>query len=428
MYSKGGDTDDTYEPEVINPLDNLPEWKALENIDYTAVPDPEFTKEKTGQGDIEWFDETHPDGVTYRNGYHRDHPIPGTNVVLYNPNTNNEQDIKLDALHGMYKDPTYDTLNQLYREAAKDGDVMYNAKKAYEEDLKESNPEDLDPFDQYFNNEADGLLRNMFIEGTPEYIESKRYHPYKQELRQWNAHLMPYIDNIQNYLETGERPTWINVDDYQQSRLLPEITITNQNAYGGNLFKMGGGKKKSNVVPWSYIESELRKRGVTNPVHLSALRANMEVESGRNPGAVNPYSGAKGLLQWLGARKPKSWSLDDQLDYIAKTYNKFGGNEWLSKSAWKRFNETNDPAEAARLFRRYWERPEASSWYDTDKYFGKSRKGSFLPDDTNDVLWQTQNLQYREPRRVIFTNEDQKLLDTPMQTLFTPKYEDEQTS
>lgn len=36
----------------------------------------------------------------------------------------------------MPKDDTYDTLNLLYREAAKDSDVFYNAKQRYKEDLK----------------------------------------------------------------------------------------------------------------------------------------------------------------------------------------------------------------------------------------------------------------------------------------------------
>ena len=271
----------------------------------------------------------------------------------------------------------------------------------------------------------DGLYHGSSVAYNPDVDEYEFLKPVNHDTV--DLELMQYFNNPElQYIKQNYQIDWDDDNRRGYYKYIPRVS-DNALAYGGNIYK-GGGKKKSNAVPWSYIESELRKRGVTNPVHLSALRANMEVESGRNPGAVNPYSGAKGLLQWLGARKPKSWSLDDQLDYIAKTYNKFGGNEWLSKSAWKRFNETNDPAEAARLFRRYWERPEASSWYATDKYFGKSGKGSFLPDDTNDVLWQTQNLQYREPRRVIFTKEDQKLLDTPMQTLFTPKYEDEQTS
>lgn len=247
-FDKGGDTD---EPEVVNLLDKLPIWKALEKIDYTAIPDPEFTREKTGAGSIEYFSAEEPEGITYNNGYHRDHPMPGHDVILYDPNTNDEQDIRLDALHIMPKDPTYDTLNLLYREAARDGDVAWAAKQRYKEDVAKYGKNALDAANmtpqQYFDNEADGLLRNMLIEGSPDYISSKKYYPYKEKLQQWNEHLMPYIDNIQQYLESGERPTWINIDNYQQSRLLPELTVTNQNAYGGNLF--GKGSQINNAKP-----------------------------------------------------------------------------------------------------------------------------------------------------------------------------------
>ena len=151
----------------------------------------------------------------------------------------------------------------------------------------------------------------------------------------------------------------------------------------------------------------------------------MEVESTFDPGAHNDVSGARGLMQWLGSRKPKSWSEKDQLDYIAATYNKFGGDEWLDKKAWKRFNETTDPAEAARLFRRYWERPERGSWNATDKLF-KNSKGSYLPQEVNDLVAQVSNLQYDEPKAPIFTEEDQRLLDTPVLAIVNPEYEDTQ--
>ena len=151
----------------------------------------------------------------------------------------------------------------------------------------------------------------------------------------------------------------------------------------------------------------------------------MEIESGFDPKAYNKSSGAQGLMQWLGSRKPKSWSEKDQLDYIAATYNRFGGNEWLDKKAWKRFNETTDPAEAARLFRRYWERPERGSWNATDKLF-KNSKGSYLPQDVNDLVAQVSNLQYDEPKAPVFTEEDQRLLDTPALAIVNPEYEDTQ--
>jgi hypothetical protein len=106
----------------------------------------------------------------------------------------------------MPQDLIYNALNAEYRYAAKNSDVMYNAQQRYNEDAKNYGIENIDPLESYFNNEADGLLRNMFIEGTPEYIESKRYYPDKNQLREWNKPLLPYIDQIRTYLETGVKP------------------------------------------------------------------------------------------------------------------------------------------------------------------------------------------------------------------------------
>ena len=77
IYDKGGEV-------------NLTPWKALNNIEYTAIPDTTFTRDKTGAGSIEYFSSQHPEGIIYPNGYHRKHPIPGKDVILYNPNENDE--------------------------------------------------------------------------------------------------------------------------------------------------------------------------------------------------------------------------------------------------------------------------------------------------------------------------------------------------
>lgn len=199
-------------------------WKALDNIDFETVADTTFTRNKTGAGDIEYFSPNAP-GYLYPNGYYQKHPKPGKHVILYNPNVNDEQDIKLDVLHAMPEDATYDALNAIYRKSAfnSDNDITHNAKQRYKEDLQKYGRVTM-PFKQYLNNEADGLLRNMFIEGTPEYIQSKRYYPDKKQLREWNKQLLPYIDEIHKYLKTGKRPQYI----------LPEVTVTTKGNYMHN--------------------------------------------------------------------------------------------------------------------------------------------------------------------------------------------------
>ena len=212
----------------------LKPWKALEKMNYEAIPDSTFTRDKTGIGSIEYFSADNNNGITYLNGYHKAHPKPGTDVILYDPTTNDQQDVRLDALHLMPKDPIYGALYDIYRYNAKEGDVMHNAKRRYAEDASKYGVENIDSFDQYFTNEADGLLRNMFIEGTPEYIKSKRYYPNKAQLEQWNAHLMPYINDIKTYLETGVKPEHI---------IEPAVvTAESKKATDGGLnkFTMGG--------------------------------------------------------------------------------------------------------------------------------------------------------------------------------------------
>lgn len=217
----------------------LKKWKALQNIDFEAIPDTTFTRDKTGAGSIEYFQAKYPQGITYPNGYHKEHPRPGKDVILYNPNENDEQDVRLDALHIMPEDATYDVLNTLYRNAARGTDVEWNARQRYEEDVRKYGATNIDPYESYFNNEADGLLRNMFIEGTPEYIKSKHYYPDKKQLEEWNKPLLGHINEIRKYLETGERPQYI----------LPEVVITPKNKYAE------GGVKDS-WKPWYWFTPE----------------------------------------------------------------------------------------------------------------------------------------------------------------------------
>lgn len=235
-------------------------WKALDKVDFKAIPDSTFTRENTGLGDIEYFATEHPNGITYPNGYHREHPSPGTDVILYNPKTNDEQDIRLDALHLMPKDIVYATLNDLYRYHAKDSDVMYNAEQRYTEDVKKYGKENVDSLEQYFNNEADGLLRNMLIEGTPEYIESKRYYPDKQQLREWNSHLVPYIDAIQQYLETGEKPWYV---------LEPAVvTAESKKSNGGKLNRFDIGGPTREMTP---LEAAALNKTLNNSQYMLAV-------------------------------------------------------------------------------------------------------------------------------------------------------------
>lgn len=195
--------------EITRPKQTLTPWKALNKVNYTAVPDRDYTREKTGAGDIDvMYRDTPKEGYTYGTGYAYPHPKPGNNVIIYNPDRNDEQDIRLDALHIMRKDdPVYGALVDELSYYADGGDVAVNARKRMEDDIaKYGHPIPGLTEKDYFNNELDGLIRNMLIEGSPDYIKSRRYYPDKQQLREWNKEIVPYIDRIQRYLESGETP------------------------------------------------------------------------------------------------------------------------------------------------------------------------------------------------------------------------------
>ena len=124
-------------------------------------------------------------------------------------------------------------------------------------------------------------------------------------------------------------------------------------------------------VVMARMRQSLIDRGVDNRAHQDAIIANMMVESSGNPNAKNPNSSARGLMQWLTGRQPKAWDWDSQVDHIVNTYNKFGGDNWLDRKAYDRFMNTTDSAEAARLLRQYWERPEKHTYNFTDKYINQ---------------------------------------------------------
>lgn len=282
-------------------------WKALGKVDIKAIPDSTFTREKTGLGDIEYFAAEHPEGITYPNGYYREHPSKGHDVILYNPATNDDQDVRLDALHAMPKDLTYAVLNDIYRYHAQEGDVMHNAYQRYSEDAAKYGVENIDPLNQYFNNEADGLLRNMFIEGTPEYIKSKRYYPNKEELKQWNAHLMPYINEIQKYLETGEKPWYI---------LEPAVVTAEAKSKGGKINRFDGGGKKSD----SY-ESE-----------MTYSQAN----------ALNKYYGKEGpaFMTSIGTEENPEFLYPEELEEAVVTADK--DNAKIATNRFNKYSKNSD--------------------------------------------------------------------------------------
>lgn len=109
----------------------------------------------------------------------------------------------MDLLHVLrVQDPKYRELVEELDNIAlgENGDISSNARQRYNEDYKKLGKEYM-PFKRYVSNEVDGLLRNLFYDASPDELRKKRYYPYKEDLKKWNEHLLPYIHRIEQYLK-----------------------------------------------------------------------------------------------------------------------------------------------------------------------------------------------------------------------------------
>lgn len=95
----------------------------------------------------------------------------------------------------------------------------------------------------------------------------------------------------------------------------------------------------------------IKKHGFS-PEDAAAIVGNLDAESGLNPNAVNPTSGAYGLKQGLGKRKlPRGTSMDAQIDDIA---NEFKTSE---KQAYDELRKAKTLSEKTYAVAKYYERP-----------------------------------------------------------------------
>ena len=181
----------------------IKEWPVLSNIKFHIVSDSTFTKDKTGKGSIEYFSPKEEEYMSYPNGYKHKNPYVGEASIVYNPSDNDYEDIKMDLLHALrVQDPQYRALvNQIDKVVLEgDDDLHRNAKLQYDEDYKKYGKE-YAPFQNYVENEVDGLLRNLFYNGSPQILKQKNYYPNKESLKKWNQHLLPYIQKVEKYLQ-----------------------------------------------------------------------------------------------------------------------------------------------------------------------------------------------------------------------------------
>jgi hypothetical protein len=185
-------------------------FPALRNMgEVTFKADPEFTREATGIGDIEYFgpgeDKTQ---ITYPNSFVYPHPKVGTHGIVYNPETNNAQSIALDMLHGLSKDDkNYEKfrnnfgesyMNSIFREDF-ERDVKMFKEEIGEDKFNEWYDDDKDYFKQSY---LDGVIRNLLFEGSPEDFKESRYWEGAREGYLSQPGLKETFNALEGYLKT----------------------------------------------------------------------------------------------------------------------------------------------------------------------------------------------------------------------------------
>jgi len=168
------------------------QYPAIKNLgNITLKADTNFTSAKTGVGDIEYFSpDSGRDTITYSNGYKYPHPNPGTSGIVYNPNTNTQEDIFLDLLHGMpASDPEYAKLRERFKQQTLN-DRREDINYFYQKDKEQRKAED--GYESWLNNYVDGLLRSeLSSDTTGEYsIERQGNSP---EMKALAAKLKIYL-------------------------------------------------------------------------------------------------------------------------------------------------------------------------------------------------------------------------------------------
>ena len=180
-------------------LEMFPALKALGNVKVKA--DTEFTKEKTGIGDIEYF-APGQEVITYPTGERVEHPgSDRRHTVLVNPDTNDAQNVALDMLHGLpAEDPKYGMLIEEFGEALGDDETKYFYELDREKGLAE------DGYDQYRQNYIDGKLRNLLFQGTEEDFKNSRYNPEERaQIQQYNPIAYDKFLEIESYLRSPRK-------------------------------------------------------------------------------------------------------------------------------------------------------------------------------------------------------------------------------
>ena len=267
------------------------DWPSSKQLPYYAITaDPTFTEALTGRGSIEYFNEPY---ITYRNGYTKANPNEETPTILYNPNTNGYEDIKLDLLHHYREyDPTYQSILEPLQDSllsnpkARDN-ILWNS--GLGENFRNKYPS----AESYNWNEWDRLIENPPTENIIQGIDGALRGLLASDALRSKHRYNTKEGAIRETLITPEiAEQYRNLERYLQSEVLPELVVTPK-ANGGNLFK-GGGTKSINywnrlndaqkrIIEFSYVN----KGGYFSEQEL-ADRFNAAVEKRKRNKHIGP--------------------------------------------------------------------------------------------------------------------------------------------
>ena len=183
------------------------EYPAVGNIisRVKVVPDNTFVKDSTGVGDIEFFgprEEGARNSIIYPTGYEYKHPNEeeGGMAVVYNPENNGYDNIKLDVIsHGMRYDEGYKRRYDKFKESfvkKYGGDIRH----WYEEEKKKYGEDNIDSYERFEDNYVDGALRVMMIPDSSDMfvksnysLEEKKHYMGDGELRSKYGSIVKYL-------------------------------------------------------------------------------------------------------------------------------------------------------------------------------------------------------------------------------------------
>lgn len=196
LYQGGGATEDTVARNRL--FKKYPRFEDA-RPEITVYNDPEYTREKTGAGSVEYYGPTQ-ESIRYPSGYAYAHPSYGRSAILRG-NDIDQQGVNLDAFHGIeYIGPTARKLKYDFDEAV--GNSPYQRDIDIGWSREQMKPYENDGYESYRDNEIDGMLRNLAFEGTEEDFRNARYWDEARKTWFQDPGIKDTYDRLTNYLET----------------------------------------------------------------------------------------------------------------------------------------------------------------------------------------------------------------------------------